>query len=113
MHLLVEGYAFHDDIIGVAHRKDDGGEAFNLVLRNMLFNKELEDDGFSAYVALHNKSSGKDDKLLTNKDGYPKFLFLSINVHHFNSVHEAKNAVLEQCQKLQTVRTAVASQFCR
>jgi hypothetical protein len=112
VHLLVEGYAFHDDIIGVAHRKDDGGEAFNLVLRNMLFNKELEDDGFSAYVALRDKSSGKEDKLLTNKDGYPKFLFLSINVHHFNSANEAKDAVLQQCQKLQAVRTAGISQSC-
>lgn len=105
LRLLVEGYAFHDDIIGVAHRRNDGEEAFNIVLRNMVFNKELEEEGFSAYVALRDKSSGKEDKLLTNDDGYPKFLFMSINAHHFNNINEANKAVIEQCQKLQAVST--------
>ena len=107
--LLVEGYAFYDDVIGVAHRRSDGREAFNLVLRNMVFNKELEEDGFSAYVALRDKSSGKEDNLLTSEDGYPRFLFLSINVHHFVSAHDANTAVLKQCQKLQTVRLTICS----
>ena len=52
MSLKVEGYAFHDDIIGVAHLKHNGEEAFNLTLRNMIYNRELEDEGFSSYVLL-------------------------------------------------------------
>ena len=103
--MLVEGYAFFDDIIGVAHRRNNGEEAYNLVLRNMVFNKELEQDGFSAYVAIRDKTSGKEDKLLTTEEGYPKFLFLSINVHHFQDVKQAHIPVLQQCQKLRTVRT--------
>ena len=109
IHLLVEGYAFQDDIVGIAHRRSDGGEAYNLVLRNMLFNKELEDDGFSKYVALRDKSSGKEDKLLTNDNGYPRFLFLSINVHRFENTSEANAAVLEQCETFRSVSVGIFS----
>ena len=104
--MLVEGYAFEDDIIAVAHRRNDGEEAFNLVLRNMVFNKELEDDGFSTYVALRDKSSGKDDRVLENEAGYPRFVFLSINVHHFTTAKEAHPGVLEQCRKLRAVASS-------
>ena len=87
--MLVQGYAFEDHIVGVAHRQNNGEEAFNIVLRNMVFNKELENEGFSAYVGLRDKTSGKEDRVLTNDDGYPKFLFMSINVHHFDNIQEA------------------------
>jgi hypothetical protein len=102
--LLVEGYAFHDDIIGVAHKKTTGEEAFNLTLRNMIIDKEMEEDGFNSYVTLRDKSSGILDEPLTGTNGYCKYLFLSINVHHFSNAAEASNAVIQQCQKLQTVR---------
>ena len=102
--LVVEGYAFHDDIIGVSHRKSNGDEAFNLTLRNMIFNKELENEGFSSYVSLRDKSSGKEDLALNGEDGYPRYLFLSINVHHYVNAAEANEHVLEQCRNLHTVR---------
>ena len=104
--LLVEGYAFHDDIIGVAHRKSNGDEAFNLTLCNMIFNRELEDEGFSSYVTLRDKSSGQQDLALNGEDGYPRYLFLSINVHHYVNATEANEHVLQQCRKLQMVRTS-------
>ena len=102
--LLVEGYAFHDDIIGVAHRKSNGEEAFNLTLRNMIFNKELEDVGFSVYAALRDTNKGKLDEPLKGSDGYIKYLFLSINIHHFVNTTEAHSAVVTQCEKLHSVR---------
>jgi len=103
--LLLEGYAFHDDIIGVAHRKNNGEEAFNLTLRNMIFHKELEDEGFSVYATLRDASSGKLDEPLRGRDGYVKYLFLSINVHHFINTTDAHDAVITQCEKLYSVRT--------
>ena len=106
MSLKVEGYAFHDDIIGVAHLKQNGEEAFNLTLRNMIYNRELEDEGFSSYVSLRDKSSGKKDLALLGNDGYPKYLFLSINIHHFCTTEEAAPLVKEQCEKLHSVSVA-------
>ena len=103
--LLVEGYAFHDDIVGVAHRKSTDEDAFNLPLRNMIYGRELEEDGFSYFAALRDLSSGKEDEPLKNDSGYHQYLFLSVNVHHFADVTEAHNAVITQCQKLQAVRT--------
>ena len=103
MSLKVEGYAFHDDIVGVAHLKQNGEEAFNLTLRNMIYARELEDEGFSSYVSLRDKSSGKKDLALLGDDQYPKYLFLSINVHHFSSIEEAAPVVMEQCEKLHSV----------
>ena len=103
MSMKVEGYAFHDDIIGVAHLKNNGEEAFNLTLRNMIHAGELEDEGFSSYVSIRDKSSGKQDLSLLGDDGYPKYLFLSINIHNYSNAEEARPAVLQQCQKLQTV----------
>lgn len=107
--LLVEGYAFHDNIVGIAHRKNTGEEAFNLTLRNMIIDKELEEDGFSAYVTLRDKSTGTSDEALTGTNGYPQYLFLSINNHQFSNTSEAASAVIEQCEKLQAVR--VSSEF--
>ena len=102
--LLVEGYAFYENIIGVAHRKTNGEEAFNLTLRNMIYKHELHDEGFSSYVTLRDKSSGHEDKQLLGEDGYPKYMFLSINVHTFSTVEAANEPVLEQCCKMQQVR---------
>lgn len=107
IHLLVEGYAFYDDIIGVAHKKTTGEEAFNLTLRNMIIDKELEEDGFSAYATLRDKTTGKNDEPLTGTNGYPKYLFLSINVHHFCNATEAADAVIQQCQKLHAVSVTI------
>ena len=103
--LLVEGYAFQDDIVGVAHRKSTGEDAFNLPLRNMIFERELEEDGFSYFAALRDLSSGKEDEPLLNDGGYRQYLFLSVNIHQFSNVTEAHNAVITQCQKLQAVRS--------
>ena len=103
--MLVEGYAFHDDIIGVTHRRNDGNEAYNLVLRNMVFDKELEEEGFSAYMAMRDKSSGKNDTILLDNKGYPRFIFMSINVHHFNTAFEGREAVKKQCENLRAVST--------
>jgi hypothetical protein len=107
MRMVVEGYAFHDDIIGVTHRRSDGNEAYNLILRNMVFNNELQDDGFSAYMAMRDISSGKDDQILVDNKGYPRFVFMSINVHHFNTAFEGRTAVKNQCEKLRAVSTNI------
>ena len=48
--MKVEGYAFHDDIVGVTHRRSDEEDAFNLRLRRMVLQKTLKDKGFGAYV---------------------------------------------------------------
>ena len=105
--MVVEGYAFHDDIIGVTHRRSDGNEAYNLILCNMVFDNELEDDGFSAYMAMRDISSGKDDQTLLDNKGYPRFVFMSINAHHFNTAFEGRAAVKEQCEKLRAVSTNI------
>jgi hypothetical protein len=101
--LKVEGYAFQDDIIGVTHVRSDGEDAFNLTLRNMILSDSLDDKGFSSYVTLRDKNSGKNDDHLFGSDGYPRYMFMSINVHKFNDVQEASAPVLEQCQHLHDV----------
>ena len=111
--LLVQGYAFHENIIGVAHRKTNGEEAFNLTLRNMIYNHELDAEGFTSYVALRDKSSGHEDKQLLGEDGYPKYLFLSINVHNFDSVEVANEPVLQQCRNMQKVRGKENTLYCK
>lgn len=101
--LQVLGYAFQDDIIGVTHIRSDGEDAFNLTLRNMILGDHLQDKGFSSYVTLRDKNSGKDDDHLVGADGYPRYMFMSINVHKFDSVDEASDAVMKQCQRLHSV----------
>ena len=102
--LGVEGYAFQDDVIGVAHVRSDGEDAFNMTLRNLVASEDIRDSGFSMYVTLRDKQSGKDDDHLRGKDGYPKYLFMSINIHKFSTTKEAAPAVLQQCNKLLNVR---------
>ena len=101
--LHVEGYAFHDDIIGVTHLRPDGEDAYNLSLRNKIIDNTLEDRGFSSFCMLRDKSSGKDDDYLQGTDGYPKYIFMSIGIHKFATAKEASSAVLEQCKQLQEV----------
>jgi hypothetical protein len=101
--MKVEGYAFQDDIIGVTHVRSDGEDAFNLTLRNMILSDSLEDKGFSSYITLRDKSSGKNDDHLCGSDGYPRYMFMSINVHNFNNINEASNHVLKQCEHLHNV----------
>ena len=103
--LKVEGYAFQDDIIGVTHVRSDGEDAFNHTLRNMVLDGTLENNGFSSYVTLRDKNSGKMDDHLYGADGYPRYMFMSINVHSFANVEEASEPVLQQCQKLHEVST--------
>ena len=103
--LKVEGYAFQDDIIGVTHVRSDGEDAFNHTLRNMILDGTLENNGFSSYVTLRDKNSGKMDDHLYGADGYPRYMFMSINVHSFGNVEEASEPVLQQCQKLHEVST--------
>ena len=101
--LGVQGYAFQDDIIGVTHVRPDGEDAFNLNLRNMILRDALDDKGFSSFVTLRDKNSGKDDDHLVGADGYPKYMFMSINIHKFNNAKEASEAVLLQCERLRAV----------
>lgn len=101
--LHVEGYAFHDDIIGVTHVRPDGEDAYNLSLRNKIIDNTLEDRGFSSFCMLRDKTSGKDDDYLSGADGYPKYIFMSIGIHKFNDAKDASSAVLEQCKNLQEV----------
>ena len=102
--MKVEGYAFKDDIIGVTHVRSDGDDAFNLTLRNMILSDSLEEQGFSSYVTLRDITSGKCDHHLCGSDGYPRYMFMSINVHKFNNAEEASGPVLEQCQHIHNVR---------
>jgi hypothetical protein len=102
--LRVEGYAFHDDIIGVAHVKPNGEDAFNLTIRNMILADDLKDNGFSAFVSLRDKTSGKNNSPLRGADGYVRYLFMCINVHEFGDAKSAASAVAEQCANLRDVR---------
>jgi len=105
--LRVEGYGFEDDIIGVSHVRSDGEDAFNMTLRNMVVQDDLREKGFSAYVTLRDKLSGKDDDHLRGADGFPRYLFMSINMHKFENTTDAAEAVIEQCEKLHNVRNLV------
>ena len=105
--LRVEGYAFEDDVIGVAHVRSDGEDAFNMNLRNMVVQDDLREKGFSAYVTLRDKLSGKDDAHLRGADGFPKYLFMSINMHKFDSATAAADAVIDQCKKLHKVHNVI------
>ena len=101
--LKIEGYAFEDDIIGVTHVRSDGEDAFNLTLRNMILSDALEEKGFSSFVTLRDKQSGKDDDHICGADGYPRYMFMSLNVHHFNDAKDAVAGVMQQCQNLHDV----------
>ena len=101
--MRVEGYAFKDDIIGVRHLKADGEDAFNLTLKNMVVNDELTDQGFSAFVTLRDIDSGKNDEPLRGTDGYPQFMFLSMDRFHFGTAEDAQPAVEEQCKMLRKI----------
>ena len=103
--LKVEGYAFQDDIIGVTHIRSDGEDAFNMRLRNMIYSDSLEGVGFTSCVTLRDKNSGKEDEPLVGVDGYPRNMFMCINIHTFKDVEEASEPVLEQCQHLHDVST--------
>ena len=63
----------------------------------------LQEEGFSSYVTLRDKNSGKIDDHLCGTDGYPQYMFMSINVHKFNDTKEASDLVLQQCQHLHDV----------
>ena len=110
--LRVEGYAFEENVIGVAHVRSDGEDAFNMTLRNLIAQEEIRDSGFSMYVTLRDKESGKEDEHLRGKDGYPKYLFMSINMHKFSTVDEALVPVQEQCSKLLNVCLPVFAKLC-
>ena len=101
--LHVEGYAFHDDIIGITHVRPDGEDVYNLSLCNKIIDNTPEDQGFSSFCMLRDKTSGKDDDYLSGVDGYPKYIFMSIGIHKFDDAKEASSAVLEQCKNLQEV----------
>ena len=101
--LNIEGYAFQDDIIGVTHVRSDGEDAFNHTLRNMIIDGILECNGFSSYVTLRDRNSGKMDDHLYGADGYPRYMFMSINVHNFKNANDASKSVLDQCQQLHDV----------
>lgn len=104
---VLEGYAFQDNIIGIVFRHDDGLEAPDLKLRQMIYREQLESSGFSAYVSLGDKTSGEADEPLLTKYGSHQYMFLSIRVHEFDSTTEAHSAVLDQCRKLLAVSYAV------
>lgn len=102
--LELEGYAFCDNIIGVTHSVNTEDEETNVKLQNLIFRKQLEDIGFCAFVTFRDIASGKADTPLINDKGCERFLFLSMNIHHFADAQEAHKAVLIQCEKLLSVR---------
>ena len=102
--IIIQGIALQDNIIAVTHRYENGNEGPNLQLRTMIALDQLQPYGFSAYVALGDKSTGKEDKAVVDSEGSAIHAFLSINVHNFNTPREAHSAVVTQCEKLYEVR---------
>jgi hypothetical protein len=105
--LIIEGFAFLDNIVAIRHRHSNGIDGPNLQIQYKIYNKELESHGFSDCVMLGNKSTGKQDEALFASDGSEMFLFLSMNVHHFDTPADAHSAVITQCQKFHEVRTCL------
>ena len=104
--MRVEGRAFKDDIIGVRHLRPDGKDAFNLTFRNMVVNDELTAKGFSAFVTLRNIDSGKNDEPLRGAEGYPQYMFLSMDGHHYDNAKDAQNAVEKQCEVIRAIASS-------
>ena len=92
--LQVNGFAFKHNIIGLTHEKNDGSDAFNGQLREMVDTEQLKDAGISTWVTLRDINTGKLDKPLKGPDGYNKIIFLSINTTEYNDHVQAKPTVL-------------------
>ena len=69
----------------------------------MVVKETLKDKGFGAYVTLRDPTSGKEDGFLCGLDGYPKYMFMSINCHQFQNASEGAEAVNKQCKILHSV----------
>ena len=102
--LIIEGFALQDNIIALRHCYPNGVDGPSLRLRTLIYDGDLQQQGFSHSVSLRDTTSGKQDKKLLQQDGTERFLFLSVNVHKFEDSASAKAAVLAQCQKFREVR---------
>lgn len=105
----IEGYAFHNNIIGVLLRRGDGKQTPDLVLRSMVRFGEIQSSSLSEFARLRDTTSGEEDKTLPADDGSPAHMFLSINVHQFDSAEQAHSAVLQLCEELYSVRNCFSS----
>ena len=105
--IKLEGYAFEDNIIGVALRRNNGAGYFDIPLREMILRQQLETFGFSTFVTLRDINSGMDDEPFKEHDGSCRYLFLSIGTHNFSTAAEAHSAVITQCEKLFSVSVAL------
>ena len=106
--LRVDGYAFHDNIIGIVHRKNDDEDAFNGTLRNKILQEELHEKHIHAFVTLRDRASGKDDLPLIGEDNFNKIMFLNINTETFSNVNEAHQHVIDKVNTIHNV-----SQVCQ
>jgi hypothetical protein len=70
----------------------------------MILADELKDKGFTAFVSLRDKTSGKNDGPLRGADGYPRYMFMCINIHEFDSIKTADKPVKQQCENFREVR---------
>ena len=102
--LSVEGYAFHDNIIGIVHRKNDGEDAFNGTLRNKVLHEEFHDKDIHAFANIRDKSSGRNDLPLVGADKYNKIIFLNINTETFANATEAHEHVIDKVKTIHNVR---------
>ena len=101
--LRVEGYAFHDNIIGIVHRKNDGEDAFNGTLRNKVLQEQFHDKDIHAFANIRDKSSGKSDLPLVGEDKFNKIIFLNINTEDFSTAAEAHEHVIDKVTTIHNV----------
>ena len=94
--LRVEGYAFHDNIIGITHRKNDGEDAFNGTIRQKILHEEFHEKNIHAFVTLRDTASGKDDLPLQGENKYNKIMFLNINTEVYENANDAHQHVLDK-----------------
>ena len=101
--VVIEGFAFEDNIIGLSLVKTNGDNAAHFYIQNMVATDQLNHYGLSTFAHIRDPNSGKKDEPLRDQDGYAKFIILCINIHKFNTPQEAHSAVITQCQNLYEV----------
>ena len=106
--LRVEGYAFHDNIIGIRHCKNDDEDAFNGTLRNKIMEEAFHTRNIHAFVTLRDIKSCKEDLPLQGEDGYNKIMFLNINTDVFKNLEQAHKHVID---KVQTIHDFVTDPY--
>lgn len=109
--LRVEGYAFHNNMIGIVHLKSHNTDAYNGYIFQKLRRGKLHDNHIGAFARLRDKESGKKDLPLYSTDGSPRIMFFTIDTKAFSDVYQAHNVVIDELSVFHDVSTKCLSQI--